>query len=130
MADKRKLLIVDDDPGMRSQLKWGLDDFEVYTAEDRQDALEQFIKLSPQVVTLDLGLPPDAEGTQEGMATLKQILKQAPETKVIVVSGATDETSAERVIKSGAFEFYPKPVDIHKLGDIIERAYGAYKAGL
>ena len=49
MEDKRKLLIVDDDPGMRSQLKWGLDDFEVHTAEDRQNALEQFSKLMIRV---------------------------------------------------------------------------------
>jgi len=116
--------------GMRSQLKWGLDDFEVYTAEDRQDALEQFSKLSPQVVTLDLGLPPDAEGTQEGMAALQQILKKAPKTKIVVVSGSIDETSAERAVKNGAFEFYPKPVDIQQLSKIIERAYESYKAGL
>jgi len=130
MEDKRKLLIVDDDPGMRSQLKWGLDDFEVYTAEDRHDALEQFSKLSPHVVTLDLGLPPDAEGTQEGMATLQQILKLSPETKVVVVSGSNDETSAERAIKFGAFEFYPKPVDIQRLSEIIERAYESYETSL
>jgi len=127
MEDKRRLLVVDDDPGMRSQLKWGLDEFEVYTAEDRQDALEQFCKFNPHVVTLDLGLPPDAEGTKEGMATLQQILKQAPETKVVVISGSTDITSAERAVKNGAFEFYPKPVDLQQLGIIIERAYESYK---
>ena len=130
MEDKRKLLIIDDDPGMRSQLKWGLDDFDVYTAEDRRDALEQFSKFNPHVVTLDLGLPPDAEGTNEGMATLQQILRQAPKTKVVVISGCKDETIAERAVEFGAFEFYSKPVDIQQLGKIIERAYESYKNAL
>ena len=127
MAVKPKLLVVDDDSGMRSQLKWGLDEYDVHTAKDREDALVQFSEIDPQVVTLDLGLPPDAQGTKEGMATLAQILQQSPDTKIIVVSGATDENCAEKAVESGAFEFYPKPVDIKQLGEIIERAYKASK---
>ncbi len=127
MSDNRKLLIVDDDPGMRSQLKWGFNGFEVHTAEDRDNALAQFNKYHPPVVTLDLGLPPDEEGTQEGFAILKLILDKAPETKVVVVSGAADTTSAKRAVDSGAFEFYPKPVDIEQLNQIVERAYQSFK---
>jgi len=127
MSDTRKLLIVDDDPGMRTQLKWGFDDFEVHTAENRSNALEQFNKHHPPVVTLDLGLPPDEEGTREGFAILKLILEQAPETKVVVVSGATDSSSAKRAVDSGAFEFYPKPVNIEQLNQIVERAYQSFK---
>jgi len=127
MFKNRKLLIVDDDPGMRSQLKWGVEGFEVHTADDRNHALEQLNKYHPSVVTLDLGLPPDEDGTQEGFAILKLILDKAPETKVVVVSGATDTTSAQRAVDSGAFEFYPKPVDIDKLNKIIERAYQSFK---
>ena len=127
MSENRKLLIVDDDPGMRTQLKWGFEGFEVHTAEDRNHALEQFNKYQPPVVTLDLGLPPDEDGTQEGFAILKLILDKAPETKVVVVSGAADKTSAKRAVDSGAFEFYPKPVDIDQLNQIVERAYQSYK---
>jgi len=123
MVNKRTLLVVDDDPGMRSQLKWGLDEFEVHTAEDREDALRQFSELRPDVVTLDLGLPPDEEGIGEGLATLEQIMKRAPATKVVVVSGCVEADCAKRAVESGAFEFYPKPVDIDKLGEIIDRAF-------
>jgi two-component system, NtrC family, response regulator len=129
MVDKPMLLVVDDDPGMRSQLKWGLDEFDVYTAEDRQDALELFNKLKPMVVTLDLGLPPDAEGIQEGLATLQQILKQAPATRIVVVSGCIEKDCAERAVKSGAFEFCSKPIEINKLNVIISRAYESFKDG-
>ena len=106
IADKLKLLVVDDDPGMRNQLKWGLDEYEVHTAKDRTDALVQFAQLNPRVVTLDLGLPPDAEGTHEGMETLQQILQQAPETKVVIVSASTEVGSAKKVVEHGAFEFH------------------------
>jgi two-component system, NtrC family, response regulator len=127
MSSNRKLLIVDDDPGMRTQLKWGFDSFEVHTAEDRINALEQLSKHQPPVVTLDLGLPPDEEGTQEGFAILKLILEKAPETRVVVVSGTTDSSSAKKAVDSGAFEFYPKPVDIDQLNQIVERAYQSFK---
>ena len=127
MSSNRKLLIVDDDPGMRTQLKWGFDSFEVHTAEDSINALEQLSKHQPPVVTLDLGLPPDEEGTQEGFAILKLILEKAPETRVVVVSGTTDSSSAKKAVDSGAFEFYPKPVDIDQLNQIVERAYQSFK---
>ena len=127
MASKRKLLVVDDDPGMRNQLKWGLDKFDVYTAENRQDALTKFNQLQPQVVTLDLGLPPDANGIQEGLAILEQIIKQAPTTRVVVISGCTEENCSKRAVETGAFEFYPKPVEINKLSEIIDRAYQAFE---
>lgn len=121
------LLIVDDDPGIRTQLKWGFDDFDVVMAENRSSALEQFNKYHPEVVTLDLGLPPDAEGIKEGFAILKEILEKAPDTKVVVVSGCDDNTSAKRAVDSGAFEFFPKPVNIDQLRLILDRAYQAYK---
>ncbi|MCW9014356.1 MAG: response regulator [Gammaproteobacteria bacterium] len=127
MAENPKILIVDDDPGIRSQLKWGFEGFDVVTAENRADALEQFSKYHPAVVTLDLGLPPDAEGSNEGFAILKQILEEAPGTKVVIVSGSDEKTNAKRAVDSGAFEFFAKPVDLVKLNMIIERAYKAYK---
>ncbi len=128
MAEKRKLLIVDDDPGIRNQLKWGFEGFDVVTAENRENALQQFGWHRPAVVTLDLGMPPDAEGCKEGFATLKQILQKAPDTKVIIVSATEDQSNAQKAVDSGAFEFFPKPVDIEKLSAILERAYQAHKS--
>lgn len=127
MAENRKLLIVDDDPGIRNQMKWGFEGFDIVMAANRENALEQFALHHPAVVTLDLGMPPDADGCKEGFATLQQILEKSPETKVIIVSGSEDQSNAKRAVDSGAFEYFPKPVDIEKLSKILERAYQAYK---
>ncbi len=121
-----KLLIVDDDAGMRSQLKWGLQEFDVITAESREDALEKIDIHQPPLVTLDLGLPPNAEGTTEGFATLKAILEVAPETKVVIVSGSDAKANAPIALDSGAFEFHAKPVDIENLQQVIHNAYEAF----
>ena len=61
-----KLLVVEDDPGLQAQLKWAYDDFEVIVAGDRASALAALRSEEPAVVTLDLGLPPDPDGTSEG----------------------------------------------------------------
>ena len=60
-ASTRPLLIVEDDPALQKQIKWSLDRFESVTADDRVSALAQFRRHSPAVVTMDLGLPPDAD---------------------------------------------------------------------
>ena len=119
----RKLLVVEDDPGLQRQLKWSYEDYDVVTAGDRPAALAALEQFSPAVVTLDLGLPPDPDGTSEGFATLDAILSARPETKVIVASGHGARASALRAIGGGAFDFYAKPVDIDELGIIVRRAY-------
>jgi len=121
-----KLLIVDDDSGIRAQLKWGLDVYDVVTADSREKAIEQFETHRPSLVTLDLGLPPDVEGTSEGFAILQAILERAPETKVVVVSGSDEIVNSEKALINGAFEFYPKPIDIEHLRSILAKAYATY----
>jgi two-component system NtrC family response regulator len=122
-AGKKKLLVVEDDPGLQSALRWAFDDFEVVAAEDREGAIAELRRHEPQVVTLDLGLPPDAGGATEGLATLQQILAMAPQTKVIVVTGNNDRDNAVKAIGHGAWMFCQKPVDPQLLGFIVERAY-------
>ncbi|QXQ08020.1 PEP-CTERM-box response regulator transcription factor [Sphingosinicellaceae bacterium] len=122
-APVRKLLVVEDDEGLQRQLRWSYEDYDVVIAGDRTAALEAVRAYSPAVVTLDLGLPPDPDGTSEGFATLTEILRAAPETKVIVASGHGARESALRAIAAGAFDFYAKPVDIDELGLIVRRAY-------
>ncbi len=124
MSDsKRTLLIVEDDPGLQSQLRWSLDDYNVLLATDRESALAHLRRSEPPVVTLDLGLPPDADGTSEGFATLEQILSLAPETKVIVVTGTDDRNNAVRAVGMGAYDFYQKPIDAEILSLIVDRAF-------
>ena len=122
----KRLLIVDDDSGIRDQLKWSFDDFDVYTADNRTNALAQIEEHQPPVVTLDLGLPPDAEGESEGFAILSEIMQIAPETKVIIVSGSDNLSNEGRASASGAFDYYSKPIQIDQLKLVIERAYQAY----
>ena len=118
----RPLLIVEDDPGLQKQLKWAFEDYDVQIAGSREEAITLLRRFSPDVVTLDLGLPPDAANVSEGFATLEEIRQLAPETKVIVVTGNDDRENALRAIEHGAYDFYQKPIDPDVLKVIIDRA--------
>lgn len=124
MSDpKPKLLIIEDDPGLQAQLKWAYPDFSVIIAGDRASALAALRSEEPGVVTLDLGLPPDPDGTSEGFAVLDAIMALKPDTKVIVASGHGARESALQAVARGAYDFYQKPVDIETLGLIVQRAW-------
>ena len=122
-----KLLVVEDDEGLQAQLKWAYEDFDVTIVGDRESALAALRAEEPSVVTLDLGLPPDPDGTTEGFAVLDAIMALRPETKVIVASGHGAHESALRAIENGAYDFYQKPVDIEALGLIVRRALNLAK---
>lgn len=117
------LLVVEDDPGLQKQMRWSLDDYETVVADDRETALSLLRRHEPAVVTLDLGLPPDADGASEGLATLSQILALMPQTKVIVVTGNQDRTNAVKAVGLGAYDFCQKPFDPEILGLIVRRAF-------
>jgi two-component system NtrC family response regulator len=119
---EQKLLVVEDDPGLQAQLKWGFENFEIISAESREEAIAALRRYEPSVITLDLGLPPDPGGVSEGFATLEEVIKLAPETKVIVVTGHDDKNNAVRAIGMGAFDFYEKPIDPELLNIAVERA--------
>ncbi len=120
---KRRLLIVEDDAGLQSQLRWCFDGYDVVVAGDRENAIAQLRRHNPGVALLDLGLPPDPGGVSEGLATLTEILSMSPETKIIVVTGDDDRANAVKAIGLGAYDFYQKPVDPEILTLIVERAY-------
>lgn len=127
MADsKPKLLIVEDDQGLQAQLKWAYEDFEVVIVGDRESAIAALRAEEPPVVTLDLGLPPDPDGTTEGFKVLDEIMALKPDTKVIVASGHGARESALGAIERGAYDFYQKPVDIEQLGLIVRRAFNLH----
>jgi two-component system NtrC family response regulator len=122
----RKLLIVEDDPGIQSQLRWCFGDYEVLAADDRQSAINELRRHEPAVVLQDLGLPPHDSGVEEGFATLREILKLAPHTKIVVVTGHGDQSNAVKAVGLGAYDFYQKPVDVDTLQLIVARAYQIY----
>lgn len=120
----KRLLIVEDDPGLQSQMRWCFSDLiEVSVAADRDSALAMLRRIEPQVVTLDLGLPPDAGGASVGFALLDDILRLAPMTKVIVVTGREDKENAVKAVGMGACDFYQKPLDADILTFVVNRAF-------
>ncbi len=119
----RKLLIVEDDPGLLNQLKWCFEGYDVFTAEDRPTAIVELRRHEPTVVLQDLGLPPNPEGVEEGLLALTEILKLAPHTKVIVVTGHGDQDNALTAVAQGAYDFYEKPVDTDTLKLLVDRAF-------
>jgi two-component system NtrC family response regulator len=118
----QRILIVEDDPGLQKQLKWCFDGFEVHQATRREEALAAVRRFEPQVVLQDLGLPPDAEGVTEGLATLQETLRIAPRTKVIVVTGNADRENALKAVALGAADFFSKPIDTDVMRLMVERA--------
>ena len=123
----RSLLIVEDDIALQKQIKWALDQFETVTANDRESALVQLRRHSPAVVTMDLGLPPDADSVSEGFKLLEQILAVASDTKVIVLTGQNDQANALRAVALGAYDFFAKPFEPELLTLTIGRAFRMFE---
>ena len=118
-----QLLIVEDDLALQKQIKWSLDQFESVTAADREAALNQLRRHAPAVVTMDLGLPPDADGAAEGFKLLEQVLGAAPGTKVIVLTGQNGQANALRAVAMGAYDFLAKPFEPEALTLTVQRAF-------
>ncbi len=123
MTTNNKLLVVEDDPGLQSQIKWCFENYDVVLANDRTSALEQVRKHKPPVITLDLGLPPHPDDPSEGLATLEEILKIEPNAKVVVVTGQDDKENAVKAVGLGAYDFYTKPFEPEIISLIVNRAF-------
>ncbi|MEK6791399.1 MAG: PEP-CTERM-box response regulator transcription factor [Deltaproteobacteria bacterium] len=121
--EKPKILVVEDDEAIRTQMKWALaQDYDVYLAQDGSSAMEAMKTHLPQLITLDLGLPPSPEDTTEGLKTLSSILHLDPLAKVIIVSGNPDKQAALEAISIGAHDFFTKPIVTDELKYILKRA--------
>jgi two-component system NtrC family response regulator len=121
---KPRLLIVDDDEEIRTQMRWGLDqEYEVFQAEDRRSAMTLFSEHRPLVTLLDLGLPPRPADPVEGLEALSEMLAQDNLAKVIIISGQGEKDNALRAVGAGAYDFLPKPVDLEILKLLLRRAF-------
>ncbi len=126
---KPKLLIVEDDEGIRAQLKYALrEEYGLWFAEDRAQAMTLFHEVRPTVVSLDLGLPPSPDTAEEGLKALEEMLRLAPSTKVVVVTGNGDRKNAIRGVQLGAFDYYLKPINLEEFKVVLHRA--AYLQGV
>jgi two-component system NtrC family response regulator len=127
--DRERLLIVEDDEEIQTQLRYALQgEYQVALAGSRAEALAAMGEAAPAVVTLDLGLPPQPNTAEEGLQALDEILAAAPAAKVIVITGNTDRANALAAVERGAFDFHLKPVDLDSLKVVLRRA--AYLARL
>jgi two-component system NtrC family response regulator len=119
---KPRLLIIDDDDEIRTQLKWALADrYEIALAENRADGLKEWSRTPPAATVLDLGLPPSPNDPSEGLATLSEITALDPLAKVIIVSGQGEKENALKAVAAGAYDFLTKPVDLDTLQLILRR---------
>ena len=121
---KPKLLIVDDDEQIRTEMKWALaQDYEVLLAEDRAGALESFKLDRPPVVLLDLGLPPQPNTPEEGLAALSELMALDRLVKVVIITGQEEKKVALNAVGAGAYDFLSKPVDAEELKLLLKRCY-------
>lgn len=121
---KPKLLIIDDDEDLRTQMKWALaEDYDIVLAEDRSSAMAAMKKAQPSVITLDLGLPPVPAGVDEGFAALDEILAENCHAKVIIITGRGEKENALQGIEKGAYDFFYKPIQLDELKVVLRRAF-------
>jgi two-component system NtrC family response regulator len=126
---KPKLLIVDDDEEIRTQMKWALTkDYDVLLAEDRTSALRQFQSARPPVVLLDLGLPPSPGTPEEGLKTLSELLAVDQLAKIVIVTGQAERSTARVAVGAGAYDIIGKPAEMDELRILLKRCF--HVAGL
>jgi two-component system NtrC family response regulator len=121
---KKKLLVIEDENSVAKQLRWGLDkEYEITTASDADQARPLLASGVFPVATLDLGLPPFPDTTQQGFELLEEISSIAPHTRVIVITGNAEEENAVKAIALGAADFCAKPIDLKLLRIILSRTF-------
>jgi two-component system NtrC family response regulator len=124
---KPKLLIVEDDEGLCAQYRWAFPACDVLLAHTRQQALALVKRDNPPVAIMDLGLPPDPDGVTEGFATLTEVLRIVPTTKVVVSTGSGARENALKAVGLGAYDFCEKTVEIEVLRTIVARALNLHR---
>jgi two-component system NtrC family response regulator len=124
---KLAVLVIEDDEGLRSQYRWLLSDYRVLPAKNRIEAMEIAGRERICLALVDLGLPPDPDGSAEGLATLAELLRISPDIKVIVVTGNDSSEIPAAAVAAGAYDFFQKPADPEILKLIVSRAARLYE---
>ena len=120
--ERHKLLIVDDDLFLQEQLGWALkDDFDLVQCHDRDSALQSAVAERPDLVLLDLHLPP-TEMLADGLQNINEIRRADSQTVIIVMTGDENTEAPLQAVEAGAYDYFRKPIDMRELRIIINRA--------
>ena len=113
------ILVVDDEPGVRSSLSGVLRDegFEVDAASSGEECLDRAARVAYDVIVLDVWLP-----GIDGIVTLQRLRERRIDAQVVMISGHGNIESAVRAIKMGAFDFVEKPLSIEKTVLVVRNA--------
>src|SRR6187402_75913 len=113
------ILVVDDEPGVRSSISGVLRDegFDVDTADTGEECLEKANGASYDVIVLDIWLP-----GLDGLTTLQRLRERQIDVQVVMISGHGNIESAVRAIKMGAFDFVEKPLSLEKTVLVVRNA--------
>jgi DNA-binding NtrC family response regulator len=113
-----RVLIVDDEPGLRALLEWELSDhgIEVKTARDGEEATQLVEQMPFDIVLTDLTMP-----KADGLVLLEHLKKTKPETPVIIATGFGTVETAVQAMQKGAYDFLLKPLDVPKLIALIQK---------
>jgi two-component system NtrC family response regulator len=72
---------------------------------------------------LDLGLPPEPNGVEEGFRTLEGLIEVDPSVKVVIATGQAERIHALRAVDQGAYDFFCKPIQVDELLVVLRRAF-------
>ena len=115
-----KLLLVEDNVGLREQMKWALNsDYEVLEAETLDGCLDALRRQKPGAICLDMGLENKPE---RGLEIIDAVLREDRLAKIIVITSNMSPDLGRRAVERGAFDFLQKPIDIEELKVILARA--------
>ncbi|MGH7334997.1 MAG: PEP-CTERM-box response regulator transcription factor [Candidatus Rokuibacteriota bacterium] len=121
--ERQRLLIVEDQEAIASQLRWALsDEYEVAVAGTARMALELAEGFGPDLITLDLGIPPEPRGTGEGLRVLRDLIQHERRLKIVVITGSQEKEAALEAIHLGAYDYLTKPMDLDQLRVVLRRA--------
>ena len=117
----KQLLVVDDDPDVREMLRMVLEahHFAVATAANGRQAVEQVKSDVPDGIFLDVRMP-----VMDGFRALEAIRREYPHLTIIMISGSTNEDTAEKARVSGANGYLPKPFESKRLQAVLRDSFG------
>ncbi len=116
----RRILVVDDDPTIRSSFTEVLvnEETEVRTAASAEEALATIDAQHPDLVLSDVRMP-----GLDGLELLRLLKERAPRTDVVIMTAYHDMPTAVAAMREGAFDFLPKPLDLDDLQRVLDRVF-------